>query len=248
MPEEPICKVLLTMEQKSIPVEVRGPHNIYDPYTGKKLEASFTPSSYPMITTTEGIKWGQDFPGVYQIVIVPDEADVGVTVNGTTYFGVVAFYQIENRLSAVNWLSLDEMTSALLCANFLPRDAYQKEAIATYAIALRSLIYNQMETTTNPYWDVKAEDCAYQGRTVARVDAAFVDAMKATRKIVMTDGIQVPLTRKAIDVLREKLPPASVETMAKEGKDARMILHKFFPDSMLTICINRNVDKNERQD
>lgn len=236
MPEEPICKVLLLKEQKSIQVEINGAHNIYDPYTGKKLEASYLSSSYPMVPTVEGIKWGQDFPGVYQIVIIPDDETVGVTINGITYTGVVVFYQIEDRLSAINWISLDDMTSSLLSSNFLPRDAYQKEAVASYAIALRSIIYQQIASAENPYWDIKAEDCGYQGKTVVRVDSAFVEAMKATKKIVLADTSAQPLTRKTIEALRQKLPSTEVEAMAKDGKDARIILRRFYPNTTLTIA------------
>ena len=82
MPEEPFVKVLLAKEQEGLMVDVKGPHNIYDPFTGKKLDAAFMGSSYYMTPTTDGIKWGQEFPGIYQIVIVPDDQNAGVVVNG----------------------------------------------------------------------------------------------------------------------------------------------------------------------
>ena len=239
MPEEPLCKVLIDKEQKSFQVEVKGSHNIYDPYTGKKLDAAFLSSSYPMVPTSEGIKWGQDFPGVYQIVVIPDNETASVTVNGVTYGGVVAFYQIEDKLSAVNWISLDDMTSSLLSSNFLPRDAYQKEVIAAYAIALRSIIHHQIMNATAQYWDIKAEDCGYQGKSVTRSDAPFIEAMKATKKIVMIGGTAVALNRKVIETLRVKMPSNDIEDMAKDGKDARVILHRFYPESTLGIAEKR---------
>lgn len=244
MPQEPLCKVLILKDQKSFEVAVSGSHNIYDPYTGDKLEAAFLSSSYPMNPTTEGIKWGQEFPGIYQIVIIPDDESTGVTVNGVTYSGAVAFYQVEDRLAAVNWISLDDVTSSLLSSNFLPRDAYQKEAVATYAIALRTLIYQQMLAPETAFWDVKAESCGYQGKAVTREDSPFVEAMKTTRKIIMIGGAPVPLSRKAIDDLRKKMPSIDIENMAKDGKDARVMLHRFFPESSLGMAEKRPAAPN----
>jgi stage II sporulation protein D len=239
MPEQPFVKVLLAKDASKLLVDVNGSHNIYDPYTGKKLEAAFSASSYPMTPTLEGIKWGQEFPGVYQIVIVPDGADSFVTVNGTVYPGVVAFYQIENKLAAVNWVSLDELTSSLLSSNFLPRDAYQKEAIAAYAIAIRSLGYQNIIHPETPFWDVKVDDCGYQGTAVARTDAAYVDALKATKRVVMESGAASSsdrLSKTAIDGLKQKMPSNDVEAMAKEGKDARAIINKFYPGAVLHLA------------
>lgn len=239
MPEEPSCKVLLAKDQKSIQVEVKGSHNIYDPYTGKKLDAAFASSSYPMTPTTDGIRWGQEFPGVYQIVVIPDEEATGITVNGVTYAGVVAFYQVDDRLAAVNWVSLDDFTSSLMGSNFLPRDAYQKETIAAYAIALRTLAFQNMMTSESPFFDIKADECGYQGKSVIRVDYPFVEAMKATKRIIMNGNAQAVVSRKSIEELRQKMPSNDVEALAKDGKDARLILHKYFPEAILNIAERR---------
>ena len=246
MPEDPVCKVLLAKVQKSLQVDVNGAHNIYDPYTGKKLDAAFVSSSYPLVPTIDGIKWGQEFPGVYQIVVIPDDDNGGVTVNGTTYGGVVAFYQVEDKLAVVNWISLDELTSSLLSSNFLPKDAYQKETIAAYAIALRSLVYNQMMNSDTPFWDVRADECGYQGKAVTRVDLPFIDAMRATKKIVMIGGGSSPaLKTSSIEELRRKMPSDAAEALAKEGKDARLILHKYYPNAMLTIAEKRPTARSD---
>jgi stage II sporulation protein D len=240
MPEEPIMKVLLTKDQESIMVEVRGPHNVYDPYTGKKLEAAFMGSSYYMNPTTDGIKWGQEFPGVYQIVIIPDEPSDGIFVNGISYPGAVAFYEVDNRLAAVNWASLDDFTSALVSSNFLPKETDQKEAIAAYAIALRTQAYQQILSSEHQFWDVSAENCGYRGNVAVRLDIPFREAIKATKKIVMAgneqSNIPMDFTKKAVDDLRQKMPISEVQAMARTGKDAKIILHRFYPDQNLTVA------------
>lgn len=240
MPEEPIVKALLVKEQEGLMVEIRGPHNIYDPYSGRKLESAFMGSSYFMYPTADGIKWGQEFPGVFQIVIIPDEPSEGVFVNGISYPGAMAFYEVDNRLAAVNWVSIDDFTGSLVSSNFLPKETDQKEALAAYAIAIRSRVYQQVLAHENPFWDVTAEACGYRGNAVVRLDIPFKDAMKATKKIVMTGDQQSNLPshfeRKAIEEIRQQMPVANVQEMAKGGKDAKIILHRFYPNQNLTVA------------
>jgi|AMWB02.1.fsa_nt_gi stage II sporulation protein D len=243
MPEDPMIKVLLTKNQEGLMIEVKGPHNIYDPYTGKKLDATFSGSSYYMSPTSDGIRWGQDFPGIYQVLIVPDEPSAGVFVNGIAYPGVVAFYEVDSRLAAVNWTSLEDFVSSIFSGNFLPKETDQKEALAAYAIALRTKAFQHIQSGESQFWDVTAEACGYKGNAVVRFDAPFREAMKSTRKLVMTGKEQsaVPqrFDRKSIEDIRQQIPIADAQAMAKEGRDARLILHRFFPDQNLTL-----VDQN----
>jgi peptidoglycan hydrolase-like amidase len=247
MPEEPIIKALITKDQEGLMVDVRGPHNVYDPYTGRKLDAAFIGSSYYMSPTEDGIKWGQEFPGVFQIVIIPDEPSSGVFVNGIGYPGAVVFYEVNSRLAAVNWASLDDFTSSLVSSNFLPKETDQKEAIAAYAIAVRTKAYQQLLSNENQYWDVTADVCEYHGNAVVRFDKAFKEAMDVTKKIIMTSG-QVPSTssrfdKTVIEEIRHKMPLSEVQAMAKSGKDAKIILHRFYPEQNLTVAESPMVTK-----
>ncbi len=250
MPQEPLVKVLLAKEQPKLTVEVKGSHTIYDPYSGKKLDSSLLGSSYSMITTLDGVKWGQEFPGVYQILIVADEPSSGITVNGVSYGGVVAFYQVKDLLAAVNWLTLDDFTTSMMSSNFLPRETDQKEALAAYAIALRSKVCQQTHSSENTYYDLIAERCGYKGISVARTDASFVEAMKATKQLTLSgqSGLAVPglsFDQRAIEEIRNKIPLSDANNLAKDGKDARYILHKFYPDEMLCIADQRPVSSSD---
>ena len=239
LPEEPTIKVLLMKNQEGLMVEVKGAHNIYDPYTGKKLDAAFSGSSYYMTPTSDGVRWGQDFPGTYQVLIVPDEPSAGVFVNGIAYPGVVAFYEVDSRLAAVNWTCLEDFVSSIFSGNFLPKETDQKEALAAYAIALRTKAFQHIQAGESTFWDVTADACGYKGNAVVRFDAPFREAMKTTRKLVMTGKEQsaVPqrFDRKSIDDIRQQMPIVETQTMAKEGRDARIILHRFYPDQNLTV-------------
>jgi stage II sporulation protein D len=243
MPEDPAIKVLLTKGQEGLMVEVKGPHNIYDPYTGKKLDATFTGSSYYMSPTSDGIKWGQDFPGIYQVLIIPDEPSAGVFVNGIAYPGVVAFYEVDSRLAAVNWTSLEDFVSSVFSGNFLPKETDQREALAAYAIVLRTKALQHIQSGESAFWDVTAEACGYKGYAVVRFDAPFREAMKLTKKLIMVgkESSTAPqrLDKKSLDDLRQQMPFADIQAMARDGRDARLILHRFYPDQNLVLVDQR---------
>jgi hypothetical protein len=237
MPELPVVKVNIGKDLPSLFVEVKGSHNIYDPYAGKKLEAAFTGSSYQMVPTKEGITWGQHFPGVYQIAIISDKVTAPLIVNGIPYDGVVAFYQTGDKLTAVNWINLDEFTASILNSIFLPKDADNKEVIAAYAIAIRSKVYQQMLRNEKNLWDLQGGACGYNGRSTIRNDLPFVEAMKATKRLVMTSCQQRQETfdTQAIEKIRQQMPLSEVQKMAQQGKDASEILHHFYPEYVLNV-------------
>ena len=251
LPRQPMMKVLLLNDQDGFMVEVNGAHNIYDPYTGKKVEGAFLKSSYFMYPTTDGIKWGQEFPGIFQLLVVPDASSTSVVINGIQYPGAVAFYQVEDKLAAVNWVSLEEFTSSLMSTTFLPSVTEYKEALSSYAIAIRSLAYQDLIQSKNQYWDLKADESGYKGRAVERLDKPFIDAMKVSQDIVMmTPGGRMDNVEKTrsfneeVQALLHVMPKKDVEAMASSGKDARRILEQFFPGKILTIAESPKVPQD----
>ncbi len=233
MPEKPTVKVLLAKEREVLNVEVHGAHNIYDPLSGTKLESAFMGSSYYMYPTTDGMKWGQEFPGVYQLLVVPDEpSSTGVTVNGTTYGGVVAFYQVKDKLAAVNWISLEEFTSSLLSSIFLPQEVDQREALASYAVIIRSKTYENMLVPRNKFWDLQGEVCGYKGRSTTRLDEPFVQAMQGSRLVVMSPKEDSEgLTKELLADMLQTLPFETVVGLAQDGRTARNIIQRFSPNA-----------------
>lgn len=235
MPKRPIIRVLLASHKPSFQIEVKGAHNVYDPYNGKKVEAAFLSSSYEMRPTSDGIVWGQSFPGVYQVVIVPDTADGVVIVDGIQYGGAVAFYQVENALSAVNWISLEDFTSSLVSVTMTPREREPKEALAAMIIALRSLAFNQILHSTNQFWDVRADACGYKGRAIMRLDIPFQEAMHSTKNIILEPKASEKkgVTLSDIEQLKKEIPYQQATELAEQGHDAAVILEKFMPNQQL---------------
>lgn len=235
LPHFPFIRVLLAAQKSSFQVEVHGSHNIYDPFTGKKLEAAFMSSSYQMTPTADGIRWGQDFPGVYQILIVPDSKGGTVTIDGIQYAGGVIFYEVCSTLAAVNLVSLEDLTSSLLSMIMAPAAVDHKEALAALAIGVRSLANEQILHTTHQFWDVRADACGYKGLAVVRQDEPFQDAIKLSRNLVLEPrpDTSAGLSSQELEKLKQTIVYQQAVDFAQNGKNAAYILEKFIPGRQL---------------
>lgn len=241
LPQSPFIRVLLAAQKSSFQIEVQGSHNIYDPFTGKKLEAAFMSSSYQMTPTADGIKWGQEFPGVYQILIVPDSKGGNVVVDGIQYSGAVAFYEVGSMLAAVNWVSLEDMTSSLLSMIMAPATIDHKEALGALAIGVRTLANEQMLHSSHQFWDVRADACGYKGLAVVRQDEPFQDALKVSKNIVLEprSDKSTGLSSSELEKMKQTITYQQAVDLAQNGKDASYILGKFFPGRSLETVVKQ---------
>lgn len=229
----PSIRVQLMHDVEGALVEVKGRYNVYDPKTGKQLDTAFLPSSYYMYPTVDGIKWGAEFPGIYQILIVPDKTETTVLVAGTEYHGIVYLYQINGLLGGVNETSIDDFVTSILSTH-LPDSITHKEALSAVAIALRTQVIRQMDQNSNPYWDIKAETLGYRGCSVERKDRPFVEALRNTKEMILVKG-SLPVDIQWFSGQNGASGPFDqIEQMAQSGKDARVILESLFPGAIIT--------------
>lgn len=229
----PSVRVQLLQESEGTLVEVKGRYNVFDPYTGKQLDAAYLSSSYYMYPTRDGIKWGTEFPGIYQLLIVPDKYDTTVLIGGTEYHGIVYMYQINNILGAVNETSLDDFVMSVL-SMALPTSVKHKEALSAAAIALRTQVIRQIEQNKNAYWEIKAQTFNYRGSSVERKDDAFCHAVRNTKgMIAVKNGLPLDIQWFAVHQ-PGKAPFSEMEQMAGAGKDARAILETLFPGAAIS--------------
>ena len=224
----PTIRVQLMSDSEGAQVEVKGPYNIYDPRTGKKLDSAYMGSSYYMYPTIDGIKWGQEFPGIYQVLIVPDRLDATLLMGGTEYRGMGYMYQIKGVLGGVNEVSLEQFVASMLSTH-IPADVTEKEAIAALGIALRTEALYWLAIANNQYWDIKAGTVGYRGAAFERHDPAFDEALKQTRDMVMKKmGSNDLVSVRWFSAGETMAPVHEMQQLAKEGKDARAILEKLF--------------------
>lgn len=231
-PKGPTIKVLLHQDIEGSLVEVKGAYNLYDPHTGKKLKSAFSGSSYYLHPTADGIKWGEEFPGVYQVLIVPDDSKTTVLVQGIEYRGMVYAYQFDGTIGFVNEVTLDDYADSIV-AGMIQSQVKEPEAIAALTIAARTDAFQKSQHGKTKYWDVKAVDVGYQGFAVTLHDKAYTAALQATSKMVLN-------TEKPISwFATAPVPFQEIQTKAQEGKDAKAILTDFFPDNQIVLATGK---------
>src|SRR5262245_44284269 len=70
-PPPPTIRVMVMHDQKGVGLEVRGKYNIVDPHTQEILATRFKGKSQLIQALSSGLKWGEEFPGIHQVEIIP---------------------------------------------------------------------------------------------------------------------------------------------------------------------------------
>jgi len=227
-PKVPTIKVMLLNDVDGALVEVKGAYNVYDPKTLKKIESSFSSSSYYMYPTTDGLKWGAEYPGIYQILLVPDRPETTTLVQGIEYRGMLYCYQIEGTIGFVNEVTIDDWAESMVA--LLTQDKpLEKEVFSALAIASRTDAMYRIKHGVSKYWDVKADQVNYHGFAITRNDKPFLDAMRETKGMVL-DTIAL------VDWFNGKpIPLADLQKQALEGKTAKGMLSGFFDQKKILV-------------
>lgn len=234
----PSIKVLIARDVDGALLEVKGPYNIYDPYKNERLGTRFVGKSHLIEPLLSGLKWGEEFPGTYQIVIVPDSPDITTVVNGIEYRGLIFVYDVGGNISIVNEVDIEDFITSTLSVKFTKSLA--KEAMAAAAIAERTSAYHHALTSTNPYWHVDANKAEYMGIGVTHRGFGVEQAVGETRYMVMsrTSGYDKNLNPFPVEIIGKTQSGAKgvsnlsldvANAMAEKGQHADKILSKSFP-------------------
>lgn len=243
-PEPPTIRVLLLHDVEGAKLQVRGRYSLYDPYTNSHISTRFAGKSRYIQTVNDGLKWGEAFPGLYQIKIQPDEELTTTVINNHEYEGVVYVYDIGGTISIVNQIPVEEYVRSVLTAYH--NQHLEPEALAALAIIARTNAYFQASNPKNTYWAVDAEKVGYQGWVPASRE--IDDAVKLTRYMIMSrtgvyEGVATPFavqfdalsTGQARDIETSKITLEEANAMAQKGDHAAQILAKAFPGSTIML-------------
>ena len=203
----------------------------------------------------DGIKWGEEFPGLFQLVIIPDEKSTTTVVDGIEYTGPIFVYDIGGSISIVNEVSIEDFLSSTL-ANAYKSDT-SKEYLAAVAIAARTATDYLSKNPKSPYFAVDGRAAGYEGKAVINNDSEIEQAIHDTRYMVMTTAVPgetslntfpaywtAPqgLTAQGQEVL-SKISQVDAMNMAKKGDNAAQILGKAFPGTTIEL-IHYEKEKN----
>lgn len=235
----PKIRVLVVHDQEGAVIEVKGKYKIYDPHTGDHITTRFIGKRKYMQAVRDGIKWGEEFPGVYQLLIVPDESTTTTLVDGVEYRGPLYVYDIGGTISIVNEVPIESYLSSTLAQRYTKK--LPEEFLAALAIAARTNAYYAAANPKNQYWSVDAHSSNYQANATIDQSNDVEKAIKDTRFMIMSSSNSgnskinpFPAEWKTEPVnynqpYISKITFDQAEELAKKGEDASKILMKAFP-------------------
>jgi stage II sporulation protein D len=236
----PSIRVLVAHDIPKAMLEVQGSYNLRDPHEGTVLGRHLQGKQRQIEPLNTGLKWGEEFPAVYQLQVLPSSPESAVIVDGVEYHGNVTFYDVGGALSVVHEVPIEEFVLSQLAgqAGQLP-----EEALAALAIAARSQAYYLADHPRNAYWDVDAMTSGYQGDAVGEMAVDIQRAVNGTKFMVLTqptDGGQaitvVPTkwtTENGSSSGQRVLTTPAAAAMAENGADAAKILAHVYPGASL---------------
>lgn len=181
-------KVLLSDDLDGSLVEVRGAYRVYDAKSSKKLSSGMKGKRYFVFPLKNGIKWGEEYPGVHQIRIIPQKANTTILVDGTQYRGAIEIYSIDDKLHIINEVDVETFLKCSL-ANRLPStiSSAVRDAVA---IVARTDAYYRALSNYDSYWHVSAKESGYRSYSDAYSDFETTRSIENTRFLIMTYDAQ----------------------------------------------------------
>ncbi len=183
---EPVyIKALIAENIEGTLVDVRGSYKVFNPENGKQLSSGFKGKKYYLQTNAEGLKWGEGYPGIHQIKIVPGSNDTTILIDGIQYKGTLEAYDINSKIQVVNEVDVEDYLRSVLSHEFAVQD-YSPAVCDAIAIAMRTHVYNLVAKGFNPYWDVHAKESHYFGEGQAKINAEMERSIHTTQGMIMT--------------------------------------------------------------
>lgn len=230
LPVGPKINVLVSKSASSAFLEVRGGYKVIRKDTGSTLSSGHLGKRFVAHALQDGLRWGEEYPDVYQISVQPTTPETLIYVDGKQYKGSVSIYHVRgNHITVVNEVPIEDYLKSTLAL------AYDKpltqEAMHALTILARTEAYARAlhgKSTSRP-WDITAKEAHYYGYGVTQQNNGVDEAVEKTRYMVM-EANRAPAQN--ISLLREK-----AEELAKTGFDAKRILQTSFPNHKLGITI-----------
>lgn len=244
----PEIKVLVVHDVDGVNLEVKGKYSLHDPYTNSFISTRFIGKSKVMQALRSGLKWGEEFPGLYQIKIVPEDASAKIIINGIEYSGVVYVYDIGGAISIVNEVPVEQYLSSVVASQY--SQEIPGEALAAFAIASRTNAYAQASNPKNTYWAVDGQKSGYKGNNHLEENEWATKAVKNTQFMILSNtgiyegkatpfaiqwGLIAPGKNAGESAVSGGISPEDAIQLAREGMHAAQILAKAFPRATIML-------------
>lgn len=240
----PTMRVLVVHDVPKANIEVRGEYSLYDPKTGQFIDKRFTGKNRDIEGLDDGLKWGEAFPGRYQLEFRPSNDKTVILLDGKEYKGRLLVYDIGKTISIVDQVSVEDYVRGVLSQ--YNDDQLEPEALAALAIAIRTNTYYQIDHPKTKFWTVDAKKVGFRG--VEEASPEIKEAARVTRNMILSktgiyEGKATPIpsqfASKDVALTREAegatISLEEANKMARAGDHAAKILGKAFPGSTIML-------------
>jgi len=226
----PMIRVLLEKGANAALLEAKGEYAVINKENGKLLSTGTTGKRFVVHSLEGGLKWGEEYPDVFQIAVIPRNPKTMLYVNGMQYKGAVSVYRArEGRILVVNELPIEDYLKSVLSLQL--EAPLTKEAGAAIAIAARTEAFAiTRERDPKKLWDVVASEVNYFGHAVTmQKDLAIEPAVNETKFMVLES------TQEGKPLRLVSIVPQKAQEFADRGFDAKKILQNSYPHSKLSV-------------
>jgi stage II sporulation protein D len=220
----PKVRVLLAENVISALVESKGAYRVVNRADGSILSSGSIGKRYGLHALQKGLRWGEEYPDVYEITIKPVDEESSLFVDGIQYKGAISVYHAPNhRITIVNEIPIENFLLSVLSVKYdFP---VAKEALAALTILERGDVYSRVERNSHgqSWYDYTVEEIGYKGHGVIKRSLGIDTAVQATRFMVMeghTEGRSLPNV-------------SQLEELAHMGLDAKQILRSCYPTATI---------------
>jgi len=248
----PMIKVLIVHDEPGVVLEVKGKYKIFDPFTKEHISTRFVGKRQYIQALRDGIKWGEEFPGVHQLVIIPDDKSTTTLINDTEYKGSIYVYDVDGAISIVNLSFIEDYLSTLIASQY--REPMPEEALAALIIAARTTAYYEAENPKSDFWNADGREMKSQNTAAAKQQNSINRILQATRYMAMTttpgqngqispfiaDWKEPGKPKSAAQAVVSQLSVSQVKELAQKGENAAQILSKAFPNTKIELIHNLN--------
>ncbi len=225
-------RVLIGKELDRVLLEAKGSYHIYDPQADYLLMSGNNSKCKWMTPDANGLKWGEIFPAVHHLRLVPGDRDSSILIDGIQYKGCVEIYDNDGTLLIVNEVDIERYLKSTLTAIF-PNEL-DPEVMDAIAIVERTKAYFIASQAQSIDWDVEAKESGYQGHALTLQNVHVDRAINNTQHMILTyQGVpfaatwtkdSAGTTADYPSIYRKELlsPPGVQSPFSAKGREKRM--------------------------
>lgn len=216
----PKIRVLLAKDITSALIESKGAYKVVNKADGSILSSGSIGKRYGLHAIQKGLRWGEEYPDVYQITIKPINEESSLFVEGIQYKGSISVYcSSKNRITIVNEVPIESFLTSVMSIKY--GYPLAKESLAAATILERSALYELVKGNYDPdaIYDCTKEEMGYQGYGVTKQWVGVDEAVLATRFMVVGGERTINIKQ--------------LEELAHLGLDAKQILHSCYPSATI---------------